>query len=386
MRCLRTGRGGARALALALAMPAAGCVASHDVAPLPPIARGCPDVAASGAAWYFPAVAGDNVQLERWCRAVGPLVVDTVPTGRFEALGATDSILVAVWNTDAGAGDLLAFLEGEVGLRCEGSASSLRPGAPHAVILLQEALRRSNDIPDVPRSRVTPPPVKEEPRPTPRIDVVEVAQRCGLSLFYAPAARNDWRPRDGKREDKGNAILATVPLSDPIVLEPPFEAARRVVPFATIRSAGGDSLRVATVHLITTPPPARALLTGGASRQRQALGLLRGLDQVERDRGAASLPAGEGDTRGIATIIAGDLNTWSNRETSLRDLRAAFPDSPAPLAEPTRGPFPTDHLLFRRGAGAGVTLGEGTYRRVDEAYYSDHHPIAAVVVFGVGRR
>jgi hypothetical protein len=149
---------------------------------------------------------------------------------------------------DAGAGDLLAFLEQEVGLRCESAASSLRPGAPHAVILIQEALRRSNEIPDVPRSRVTPPPVKEELRPTPRLDVVEVAERCGLSLFYAPAAHNDWRARDGRREDKGNAILATVPLSDPIVLEPPFEAAQRVIPFATMRSVGGDSLRVATVH------------------------------------------------------------------------------------------------------------------------------------------
>jgi endonuclease/exonuclease/phosphatase family metal-dependent hydrolase len=252
------------------------------------------------------------------------------------------------------------------------------------VILIQEALRRSNDIPDVPKSRVTPPPVKEEPRPTPRLDVVEVAARCGLSLVYAPAARNDWRPRDGKREDKGNAILATVPLSDPIVLEPPFEAARRVIPFVTIRSAGGDSLRVATVHLITTPPPARALLTGGSSRQRQALGLLRGLDQIERDRGLL-LPAPEGPTQGIATIIAGDLNTWSNRETALRDLRAGFPDSPPPLAEPTRGPFPTDHLLFRRGAGVGVTLGEGSYHRVDDPYYSDHHPIIALLRFGAGR-
>jgi endonuclease/exonuclease/phosphatase family metal-dependent hydrolase len=282
---------------------------------------------------------------------------------------------------DAGAGDLLAFLEQEVGLRCEGAASSLRPGASHAVILIQEALRRSNEIPDVPRSRVTPPPVKEAPRPTPRLDVVEVAERCGLSLFYAPAARNDWRARDGRREDKGNAILATVPLSDPIVLEPPFEAARRVIPFATIRSVGGDSLRVATVHLITTPPPARALLTGGASRQRQALGLLRGLARIERDRGAGPAAGDEPGAYGIATVTAGDLNAWSNRETTLRDLRSDFPDSPPPLAEPTRGPFPTDHLLFRRGAGTGVRLRAGSYRRVDHPHYSDHHPIVALIVF-----
>jgi endonuclease/exonuclease/phosphatase family metal-dependent hydrolase len=363
---------------------AAACVSSHDIVPAPSMARACPDTVGSGVAWYFPARSGDNDQLERWCLAVGPVVADTLPAANFGELDAGDSLSVAVWNTDAGAGDLLAFLEREVGLQCAAEASTLRAGAPHAVILIQEALRRSNDIPDVPKSRVTPPPVKEESRPTPRLDVVEVAERCGLSLLYAPAARNDWRPRDGKREDKGNAILATVPLSDPIVMELPFEAARRVVPLVTVRSAAGDSLRVATVHLITTPPPARALLTGGSSRQRQALGLLRGLEVIERDRGGNTpADAGEQDRRSWAmtTIIAGDLNTWSNRETALRDLRAQFPESPAPLAEPTRGPFPTDHLLVRLGAGTHARLRDGSYRRVDDPYYSDHHPIVAVLLF-----
>jgi endonuclease/exonuclease/phosphatase family metal-dependent hydrolase len=371
------------------AIAVAGCVSSYEMTAGPVPSRTCPDAMYGDVDWYFPTRAGDNAQLERWCASLGPLVVDTLPPASFGTLGAGDSLVIAVWNTDAGAGYLTAFLETELGLTCDGPASTLRPGAPHAVILIQEALRRSNEIPDVPKSRVTPPPVKEEVHPGPRLDVVEVARNCGLSLLYAPGARNDWRQRDGKREDKGNAILATLPLSDPIVVELPFEAARRVVPFATIRTAEGDSLRVASVHLITTPPPARALMTGGSSRERQALGLLDGLRRIERDRSGEAGMRDSANARGrdpgaspVSTIIAGDLNTWSNRETALRDLRADFPESPAPLAEPTRGPFPTDHLLFRRAAASSARIADSSYRRIDAPYYSDHHPIVIVVSFG----
>ncbi len=356
-----------------LAAALSGCVSSHHITSELRADRACPDIGVptAGVHWYFPVPARDNRRLERWCESLGPLVLDTVPTAPFGHLAPGDSLVVAVWNTDAGAGYLNAFLEAELGVRCEGAVSSLRDGTPHFVLLLQEALRRSNEIPDVPKSRVTPPPVKEHTHPGPRLDVVEVARQCGLAYFYAPAARNDYRQRDGKREDKGNAILSTLPLADPIVVELPFEAARRVVPFATVGTVSGDSLRIASVHLITTPPPWRALVTGGSSRYRQALGLVEAAQRIERERSAC--PVGGCP---LATIVAGDLNTWSTRETALRYLRLHFSESPPPLAETTRGPFPTDHLLFRRGAG-GVEINPQSYRRVDDSYYSDHNPIVA---------
>ncbi len=358
-----------------LAVASGACMPAHDITAAPESTRSCPP-AGGAVAWYFPTHAGDNTHLDRWCVTVGPIELETTPSADFGPFGPGDPVTVAVWNTDAGAGYLEAFLETEFGFTCDGRASMLPATAPHVVVLVQEALRRSNAIPDVPKSFVTPPPVKEEPHPGPRLGALEVARRCGLAFFYAPAARNDHRLRDGKREDKGNAILSTLPLSDPIVLELPFEAARRVVPMATIRSPDGDRLRLASVHLITTPPPWRALLTGGSSRLRQARGLVDALMLIERDRCAG--------TCAVATIIAGDLNTWSNRETTLRELRRSFPDSPPALAEPTRGPFPTDHLLFRRG-GASVHLDADSYRRVDDAYYSDHHPIAATLRLGSAR-
>ncbi len=82
----------------------------------------------------------------------------------------------------------------------------------------------------------------------------------------------------------------------------------------------------------------------------------------------------------ISTVIAGDLNTWSTRETALRHLVEYFPDSPPLLEEPTRGPFPTDHLLFRAGQN-GVQVLPSTYRRIENAYYSDHNAIVAYFKF-----
>ena len=56
---------------------------------------------------------------------------------------------------------------------------------------------------------------------------------------------------------------------------------------------------------------------------------------------------------GVLTVLAGDFNTWSDRETTLRRLRDRFPESPPPLGEGTHGAFPTDHILFRHGTEAG---------------------------------
>jgi endonuclease/exonuclease/phosphatase family metal-dependent hydrolase len=287
-------------------------------------------------------------------------------------------LAVAVWNSNVGGGDLMAFVRDELGLRCSDSASALGPGTLHFALLLQEAFRRSPDIPPAPAQWAIPPPVGEEPREGPRLDVVEVAERCGLALVYVAAARNGDAPRDGMREDKGVAILSTLPLSDIIAIELPYEAARRVAVAATINGTDGDSLRLVSAHLISTPPPSRVLTTGNASRLRQALAVVDVLHQAELARGVDP----SGGSR-ISTVVAGDLNTWSQRETSLRHLREHFPDSPAPLEEGTRGPFPTDHLLFRRADDPNSpALIHGSYLRIGSSYNSDHHPLIARFGFG----
>jgi endonuclease/exonuclease/phosphatase family metal-dependent hydrolase len=371
-----------------------GCMPGYRIVSDPPPDRTCAvlptEPPGASVDWYFADGSGDGKEHDRWCKTMGPVEVAEVPSGDFGTMHPDDSLAVASWNTDAGAGYLQEFLREQLGLQCSAAASRMREGSVHFVLLIQEALRRSDEIPDTPeRLWVTPPPVKENQRPGDRLGVTDVARSCGLAYIYAPASRNGWEPRDGVREDKGNAILSTLPLSDLIVAELPFEAARRVVPMATVHGPAGDSLRVASVHLITTPPAWRTLRTGNSSRLRQALGLVEALELIEQERSGCSAPRVQsadcralGDSaRAITTIVAGDLNTWSTRETALRHLMECFQDSPTALEEPTRGPFPTDHLLFRTRPD-GVRILHNTYRRIDSAYYSDHHPIIAYFEFG----
>jgi endonuclease/exonuclease/phosphatase family metal-dependent hydrolase len=368
------------------------CMPSYAIMAEPPAGRTCAELrtvpASAHVTWYFAAGPGDAKEHQRWCETLGPVEVNQVPQGDFAPLSLLDSLAIAVWNTDAGAGYLQDFLQKELGLDCSGAAPHLGPGASHFVLLVQEALRRSNEIPDIPdKLWVTPPPVKEKERPGRRLGATEVARACGLAYIYAPASRNGWLAREGMREDKGNAILSTLPLSDLIVAELPFEAARRVVPMATIHGPNADSLRVASVHLITTPPAWRTLKTGNSARLRQSLGLVEALELIEGERSdcpddlqseVCRLHSAGGFP--ISTVIGGDLNTWSTRETALRHLVEDFPDSPPLLQQPTRGPFPTDHILFRSGPNGGRILTH-TYHPIDNAYYSDHNPIIAYFRF-----
>ena len=339
---------------------------SHRMTPDVAPGRSCPDV--SEHTWYVPEAEGGQDRLNDWCRTVGPPVVSPVPTVNFGGLPSGDTLTVVSWNIDVGGGDVPAILETELGLACDGRSSRLAPGADHFVLLVQEAFRRSNDIPETPPGATIPRAVAEGVRPGERLDAVEVAARCGLSLVYVAAARNGREPNDGKREDKGVAILSTLPLENAFFIELPYEAARRVAASATVRDESGRRLRLANLHLISAAGPSRALTTGNGSRLRQGLAVADAVDQAEARDGP------------ISTLLAGDFNTWSDRETTLRRLKEQFPDSPPPLEEGTHGAFPTDHILFRGGSG-GVALLENSYARLNESYHSDHHPIQVRVHF-----
>jgi endonuclease/exonuclease/phosphatase family metal-dependent hydrolase len=340
--------------------------------------RSCPEP--SAASWYSPENPSDIGPLEEWCSTVGPEVRTEAPPASFGSLDPGDSLAIVAWNVDAGSADVLEFLRLELGLRCAGSWSELTPGSPHFALLIQEAFRRSSDVPASPPGWAIPRAVDEEDRPGERLDVMEVAERCGLSLAYVAAARNGHEPVEGMREDKGVAIVSTLPLYDVITIELPYEAARRVAVAATLRGTSGDSLRIASVHLISTPPPARILRTGNGSRLRQGLALVDALDQAEASKAGSDLTT---DSHPISTVLAGDFNTWSDRETILLRLREHFPDSPQPLGEGTHGAFPTDHILFRGSAAPRSPRMIGaSYVRIANRYYSDHHAIRAIVQFG----
>lgn len=360
-----------RAVAPALVcLVLAGCVPSHSMTPELAPDRTCPRRGEQD--WFHPTESGDNRRLEAWCLTVGPPVVRERPAGSFGGLTPGAILRVLSWNVDVGGGDLPGLLQSETGLGCAGEDSALRAGAGHFVLLVQEAFRRSPALPPVHDERVIPRAVTEEPRPGGRPDVVEVADRCGLSLAYVAASRNGPGVEGEVPEDKGVALLSTLPLDDVHFAELPHEAARRVAVGAVIADTAGRRLRLLNVHFISAAPPARVLLTGNGSRLRQGLATLDVLHLLDE---------AEGDGSATSTLLAGDFNTWSSDESALRQLREEFRDSPPALAEPTRGAFPTDHMLFREGSGAAPRLADSTYVRLEDRYHSDHHPIIADVRF-----
>lgn len=93
---------------------------------------------------------------------------------------------------------------------------------------------------------------------------------------------------------------------------------------------------------------------------------------IEAERGSTS-----SSRHPIATVAAGDFNAWSADVISIRETRKHFPHSPAENGLPTRGAFPTDFIFFREAAKGSVVLVENSFRRIESAYRSDHHPLIA---------
>ena len=329
--------------------------------------RGCDAYASGDAAvfWLMPSGERDRRQLDAWCRAVGPPVF--MPAATIEVSGPADSILLAVWNVSVGGGNLMGFLEREVGLRC----GAISTGETHAVFLLQEAFRQDERVPSDPPNATSQHTVRERDPIGERPDVQRVARACGLSLLYVPSARNGDRMTGNEREDLGNAILSTLPLRDPFAIELPREATRRVATGVVVDLPDGESVRALSLHLTTFPGPWKLLRTGNSSRVRQALAIAEALTLLEAQPGAERIP----------TLAGGDMNTWSTHEGAFRQLMMVFPDSPQWHGEPTRGSFPTDHLLFRKGATASISS-PTSYRPVASDYNSDHRPTIAWLSLG----
>jgi endonuclease/exonuclease/phosphatase family metal-dependent hydrolase len=323
--------------------------------------------------WFTPVGTGENRALGDWCENVGPPIIRQTPAADFSNL-PDDSLDVLVWNVEAGDGWVTEFLEQNGRIECSGPTSRVPDDGLHFVMLAQEALRRSNEIPrEVVNGALLPRVGSGDTNPGAFLDLIQVAERCGLAIFYLPGSRNGPDEYAGLREDKGNAILSTLPLQDFAGIELPFESIRRVVPVATVEPESGRKIRFASAHFITTPPPWRVVMTGNSARERQALGLIDGLMRIE---------AAYGET---AVVLGGDLNTFSNRETALRKLRRYFGESPPPFNEPTRGPIHADHILFRANTffdSRPDHIIPGSYQRIDDLYYSDHYPVRARVRFG----
>lgn len=347
-----------RLAALALAGASAACGAVDAAAPLG-AAPACRAPHAEGGArveWTVAAPDPHRPRLDRWCATVGRPEVDPIPDAPLPPPPAADSLAVIAWNVYGGGGDLRRL----VGDLRSGQAT----GAPvaHFVILVQEAVR-TGALPPAELGAPVPEGVRNEPPSEAPRDIVRAAGELGLALAYVPSLRNGHSPEGEPEEDRGNAILSTLPLREVHAIELPFEAQRRVAVGATVAlpRAGGESVavRVVSLHLDTRTAGWGVLGSLGGGRLRQARAL------------TAALPPA------LPVVVGGDLNTWSARwlEGSVAYLRRHFPETPPPPPGPT---FRTawgfrrtlDHMFFRLPAGWSAR-----YRVLPDTRGSDHYPL-----------
>lgn len=312
-------------------------------------------------------LACDDARLAAWRAAVGAPVLlhgaaAPAPAPRPRRLA------LATWNVHVGGGDLLRFL-GDL------RAGALTAERPHdAVLLLQEVHRADPALPSFaarPHARGAARIETSPPGGAPRLDVVEAARRAGdVDLLYAPSMRNGADDAARPFEDRGNAILSTLPLADPVEIELPAEVQRRVAVGAVLPGAPGDALTpgalaVASAHLDTF-----------AWRQlHRNLGGFRAVQARALARGLAGWRPGP-------ALLGGDFNTWARqtREPAVRILARVFgplapgpdlPTAPMPPGLPAR----RIDLFFVRG------LAPGAFRtaRVADRYGSDHYPLVGTL-------
>jgi endonuclease/exonuclease/phosphatase family metal-dependent hydrolase len=298
-----------------------------------------------GPSWFGPSIAAEQTRLSRWASGVGPPVV----VSRTTAVPPTDSLVLVSWNVSLGSGNLESLI---------GDVRSANPESA-LVLLLQEAYREGPEVPTaIPAGTVFPSRLGGDLAGD---DVEAVAEKCGLNLYYVPSMRNG--SPFATDEDRGNAILSTLPLDELTAIELPFESQRRVAVAATTvgRSTHGSPwrIRVVSAHLDNMVGARRLWLLGSTfARARQAKALVEHV----RDQKTA--------------VLGGDFNTWLGfADPTFTGTQASFPDTHLADRRPTfRNILRLDHVFFRLPDGWRATL-----TRAEHSYGSDHWPLIATI-------
>jgi endonuclease/exonuclease/phosphatase family metal-dependent hydrolase len=230
------------------------------------------------------------------------------------------------------------------------------------VLLLQEVYRGGPEVPGVlPHGAGFASRLRGARRDGGRDEVEAIAGALGMNLYYVPSMRNGAPALSD--EDRGNAILSTLPLDELSAVELPFERQRRVAVGATIAGTGRDGgawrLRVVSAHLDNMVGLRRLWIAGSEyARARQARGLVSLLREED------------------PLVLGADLNTWFGfADQAYREAAAAFPDTRVTDRRPTfRGLLRLDHVFYRLPGGWRADV-----RRASSAYGSDHHPLVATI-------
>jgi len=321
-----------------------GCATGHALVPYSPAEP-------AGLQWFWPAVQGEQQRLLRWSGAVGPpLVANTLGTP-----ASTDEIVLISWNIALGAGDLEALL---ADVAPSGQSSAV-------VILVQEAYRDGPEVPATLAAGASFAGRLDGRRSDgEREDIETIARRCRLNLYYVPSMRNG--APAASDEDRGNAILSTLPLEELTAIELPFERQRRVAVAATAVGRSSDGapwrMRVVSAHLDNRVGARRLWFAGGMhARARQAKALV---DSLRDDTTA---------------VLGGDFNTWFGfGDLAFTETHRAFPETRVSDRRPTfRSLLRLDHLFFRLPEGWTAE-----FERARRSYGSDHWPLIATIRVG----
>ena len=283
-------------------------------------------------------------ELDAWCASVGPPVIEGSPPAADTPISR---LVVISWNVHVGGGRVDELI----------ALTRLRSGQLGAgtgfVLLLQETFRGGALVGRAPRGAAVPDAIRPSRRGD---DVVRLANRLGLSVFYVPSMRNGGSDDPGDWEDRGSAIVSTEPLSDLTAIELPMARQRRVAVMATVtpRNAAAKPIRLVATHFDVVP------FGGGAARQARHLAeRLTALNES-----------------GLPLIIGADANATSGfRHGTVTALRAVAP------------------VLRRCGTGrtsAWLARSDFVFSDLDESaiaacetlgdhYGSDHRPIVMTI-------
>lgn len=335
-------------IALFCGGPAAADLGQTDT---PCLAR--PSVLAGQPLIWHQGSAADTVELDRWCRAVGPpVLVARADEYRPDSPPALDELVVITWNAHLAEGRLPDLIRA---LR-SGALTSGRPVNRFAV-LIQEAYRRGAEVPTFPDDARTAFGIV--PRDPYGADALATAKSLGLSLWYVPSMRNG----RNMPEDRGSAIVSTEPLLEPRALELPFARQRRVVAGASIAvrtDRGIENLVLLSAHLEPVSSP-RSLWVFRNPRSAQVRSILS----------LVALPAFSAPgTAGI--VIGGDFNTvrGGDREGAYGLIRQWSKSLASEDRRRTHLMGRLDYLFFRLADGWVARAS-----RLDDRFGSDHHAV-----------
>ena len=296
----------------------------------------------------------DALELTRWCRAVGTPVYLAAPA--LASVPPTpDQLAVVSWNAHLAEGeldDLIAKLR----------AGDLTGGRPvqHFVLLIQELYRRGDEVPAFDRGDRSAHAIR--PRDPDAADIDDHAAALGLSMLYVPSMRNG----PELREDRGNAIISTEPLLDPVALELPLARQRRVTLGAAVAIETTDGVRrleLINAHLEPLSSP-KTLWVFKNPRQGQMRAILALLDR----------PRYTDRSQTFGAIVGGDFNTVRSGadEPAIRLLRSWSTGLVQEDPRNTHMMGRLDYLFVNMPQGWTAST-----RRLDKRFGSDHYPVLA---------